>query len=214
MKIIDIEKWNRKKSFDWFGSFTDPTYALSAKIDVTPLIEYVKGSGRHFYECMLYLTVKALNGVPEMRLRIKGKDVVEYDCPDPSFTVGLRDGLFDICRVGWDDSPDVFCRGVRSAIEQAGISGGNREFGDGRVDLYYFTCLPWLDFETMTNPIPDDKEIAAIPRICWGKYVPDGGRYRLSLSIQVSHALVDGKPLCDAFAAVQRCVDDCARLLG
>ena len=213
MKKIDIQSWERKKSYLWFSSFSNPTYALSAKINVTPLIQLKNRLKRSFYEDMLYLVVKALNGVPAMRLRVVGEEIVEYDAPAPSFTVALEDGLFDICRTEWNENPVEFCRAVRKGIESTVLSGGNKEFGDSKVDVYYFTCLPWLDFETMTNPIPDDAETYSIPRICWGKYVKTGDEYHLSVSIQVSHALVDGKPLCDAFAAIQNNVNDCERLL-
>lgn len=213
MKIIDLDKWKRKKSYEWFSKFSDPTYVLSAKIDVTRLISFTRMHKLPFFENMLYLTTCALNRIPALRLRVKGDKIIEYDKPAPSFTIALEDGLFDISRVEWNDDPSEFCKDVRRLINQAKSSCGNKEFGDSNVDVYYFTCLPWLDFETMTNPIPDDKEIAAIPRICWGKYVLADGKFMLSLSIQVSHALVDGKPLCDAFAEIQKCIDDCEELI-
>ena len=213
MKKIDIETWDRKKSYLWFSKFSNPTYSLSTKIDITPLINLKNKYRRSFYEDMLYLTVKALNSVPAMRLRVVGDEIIEYDSSDPSFTVALPDGLFDICRTEWNEDPNVFVASVRRDIQQTKLNGGNKEFGDSKVDVYYFTSLPWLNFETMTNPIPDDKESLSIPRICWGKYVKEQEKYYLSLSIQVNHALVDGKPLCDAFTAIQKCVDDCEKLL-
>ena len=98
MEIIDIGKWDRKNSYQWFSSFRDTTYNVSAKIDVTPLVNFIKSRGLRFYEHMLYLAVRALNAVPDMRLRIRGNDVVRYDAPQPSFTVAKDDGTFDICR--------------------------------------------------------------------------------------------------------------------
>lgn len=213
MKIIDVENWDRKTSYEWFSKFSNPTYALSVKLDITPLIALKQENGRSFFEDMLYLCVKGLNEVPALRLRLKGGTVVEYDAPDPSFTVAKEGGLFDICRVPWSENAYEFCRETRRLLEITKNFKGNKGFGNGGVDVYYFTCLPWLYFDTMTNPIPDDPEIASIPRICWGKFVREGERYLLPFSIQVSHALVDGKPLSNAFAAVQGCVDNCAKLL-
>ena len=214
MKKIDIDSWARKKSYLWFSKFSNPTYSLSAKIDITELMRVKNKYSRPFYEDMLYLTVKALNDVPAMRQRVVGGEIIEYDVIDPSYTVALKDGLFDICRTKWNDNPEKFCAAVRRDIDNTVLAGGNKEFGDENVDVYYFTCLPWIDFETMTNPIPDDVETLSIPRICWGKYVEKDGKYYLSMSIQVSHALVDGRPLCDAFAAIQNRVDNCEELLN
>ncbi len=213
MKIIDVNSWERKKSYDWFSQFSNPTYHLGAKIDVSALINLKNEYKRFFFGDMLYLTVKALNSVPEMRLRIADDNVVEYDAPSPSFTVATRDGLFDICRAEWDDDPNVFCKRVRNEIDRTVKYGGNKQFGDASADVYYVTCLPWLDFETMSDPIPDDVKSLSIPRICWGKYVFRGGKYEMSLNITVNHALVDGKPLTDAFNAVQSVVNDCRNLL-
>lgn len=214
MKKIDIDTWNRKKTYLWFSSFSNPTYSLSAKIDITELMRVKAKYNRSFYEDMLYLTIKGLNDIPALRQRVVGGEIVEYDVIDPSYTVALKDGLFDICRTKWNDNPTEFCSAVRRDIEKAVLAGGNKEFGDKNVDVYYFTCLPWINFETMTNPIPDDVETLSIPRICWGKYVMSGGRYYLSLSIQVNHALVDGRPLCDAFSEIQDRINNCEELLN
>ncbi|MDH3713207.1 MAG: CatA-like O-acetyltransferase [Gammaproteobacteria bacterium] len=58
------------------------------------------------------------------------------------------------------------------------------------VDWLYMSCPPWVDFTPMTNPVngPDD----CVPRITWGKIVQHPGAWRLSVAIQVHHALVDG----------------------
>ncbi len=212
MKIIDIDSWERKKSYLWFSTFSDPTYVLTARLDVTPLIKLKREKGLKFYEAMLYLAVKGLNSVPALRLRVEEEGVVEYESPIPSFTVALEDGLFDICNVPWTEDPHAFMSAVREEIEAAKLRGGNKDFGDERSDKYYFSCLPWLDFDTMTNPIPDSVNSLSIPRICWGKYVEKDGRYTMSYSVQVSHALVDGRPLCDVFANTQKLIDDCEQI--
>ncbi len=213
MEIIDIGNWDRKKSYQWFSSFRDTTYNVSAKIDVTPLVNFIKSRGLRFYEHMLYLTVRALNAVPDMRLRIRGNDVVRYDAPRPSFTVAKDDGTFDICLTPYDSDPEIFTANVRRGIDGVRASAvGNKELGDPDPCVYYFTCLPWLDFTSMNDPIPDDKVSQSIPRICWGKYVLNGVRYEMNLNITVSHALVDGRQLCTAFEEIQKAVNDCEKI--
>lgn len=214
MKIIDLEHWDRRQSYEWFSSFSNPTYSVAAKIDVTALVAFCRENKRHFYESMLYLTVRAINGVAPMRLRTFNGKVVEYESASPSFTVARQNGAFGLCRIPWDEDATRFCTAVRDGIERTEAGKSDKPFGEEEPDVYYFTCLPWLNFDCMTDPIPDDKESQSIPRICWGKYVEDGGRVKLSLNITASHALVDGKTLCDAFAAIQSAVDACEKLLG
>lgn len=213
MKKIDIATWERKKPYLWFSSFSNPTYSLTVRMDVTNLIALKEEYGRSFYEDMLYLAVKGLNAVPAMRLRVEKDEIIEYDCADPSFTVAMDGGLFDVCRVDWNDDPEIFCKTVRAGIENTKKHGGNKPFGDTALDVYYFSCLPWVDFTEMSNPIPDDAESYSIPRICWGKFVKCGEKYELGFNITVSHALVDGRQLCDAFRIIAENIKNCKELL-
>lgn len=214
MRVIDIEKWERRKSYLWFSGFSNPTYSITVRLNVTKLIGFKGKYKSDFYADMLYLTIKALNSVSALKLRVEGQNVVEYEAPAPSFTVALENGLFDVCRIEWIENPDIFRRQVREGIEKTKKEGGNKGFGDDKHDVYYFSCLPWLDFTEATNPIPDDKESLSVPRISWGKYVENGNGYEMSMNITVSHALVDGKPLCDVFNAVQKNIDNCESLLN
>ena len=79
---------------------------------------------------------------------------------------------------------------------------------ENRHNEYYMTCVPWLNFEGMTHPVPDEIESQVVPRICWGKYVENNGRYELTLNINVSHIFVDGYPLSRAFENIQGCIDE------
>ena len=174
MKIIDIENWDRAKSYKWFSSFSNPTYAVAAKLNVTPLINYIKQNELHFYEHMLFLVVYAINRIPQFRLRVSDGKVCEYDAPAVSFTVATDNGNFDICYVEWDENSISFCNETRRLIEEVKKGNGIRELGDSDPNVYYLTTLPWLDFTKMSDPIPDDVNSQSIPRLCWGKYVKCG----------------------------------------
>ena len=62
-------------------------------------------------------------------------------------------------------------------------------------DLVYFSCLPWVDLTALTNErdltAPGAKD-ESIPHIAWGRYVREGDRVTLGLSIEVNHRLLDG----------------------
>ena len=61
--------------------------------------------------------------------------------------------------------------------------------------VIYFSCLPWVDLTALTNErdfsSPDSKN-DSIPRIAWGKYIQNGDRLELGISIEVNHRLIDG----------------------
>lgn len=48
MEKIDITKSPRKKTYDWFKTFNNPTYGLTVTMDVTSLVEYTKKNNQSF----------------------------------------------------------------------------------------------------------------------------------------------------------------------
>ena len=48
-----------------------------------------------------------------------------------------------------------------------------------------------MDLTALTNERGDDRD-DAIPRIAWGKFVEEGGRLMLGMSVEVNHRFVDG----------------------
>lgn len=69
------------------------------------------------------------------------------------------------------------------------------EFSEETDRLIYFSCLPWMDITAVTNErdlsSPESKN-DSVPRITWGKYVRNGDRMELGISVDVNHRLIDG----------------------
>ena len=67
---------------------------------------------------------------------------------------------------------------------------------DSETDrVIYYSCLPWMDITAVTNErdfSSADSKNDSIPRIAWGKYVRNGERLELGVSIEVNHRLIDG----------------------
>ncbi len=213
MKIIDKETWGRKKTYEWFSAFSNPTYGVTARVDITKLIEFKNKTGRKFYADFLFLVTKALNSSPAFRQREEDLGIVEYDSPDPSITVAMDDGTFDVYRFPFVDNAIEFEKAVANAIQTVKNGNSNKGFGDVDNNVYYFSCVPWLDYTDISNPIPDDIKNATIPRISWGKYVNENGRWKISLNLTASHAFVDGKHIADVFAYLEKSIENCEKIL-
>ena len=83
---------------------------------------------------------------------------------------------------------DEFCRTAKAK------SDAQKTFLDqsGELDdLIYISCTPWFDLTGCTNERDFDKD-DNIPRITWGKYVPESGRETLGMSLEVNHRFIDG----------------------
>ena len=44
MKTIDTNNWDREKTIEWFRSFSDSTYSMNVRMDVTDLVERTKST--------------------------------------------------------------------------------------------------------------------------------------------------------------------------
>lgn len=212
---IDIDSWNRAELFREFINMRTSIYDMTVRMDVTNLVKYCKENGQSFFINYLYLALRELNAIPEFRMRIHNGEPYIYDKVDCSFTVANNYGYFvnrstEFCEY------DTFYRNVEAIIAKAkNEKNTHPENSDlNRTDILYFSCIPWVDYQSMTLPVittpygVNDQTGNIVPCIGWGKYVEENGRYKMSMHMKISHAFVDGKPLADAFNNIQKAVDE------
>jgi len=201
MEVIDLAVWERRQIFETFSRCGWPFYSLTIPVDVTAVRAASKAGGLSFYYTMVWLCVKAVNAVPEFRLRIRSGQVVRLDWTEPSFTVLKPDSeSFQIVTMPWQEDLAAFCARAkeRAARQSAFLNQSNESDG-----LIYLSCTPWFDFTALTNERsldPDD----TIPRLAWGRYYEDRGRLWIHLSIDVNHRTIDGLHIGQLKAALDR----------
>ena len=209
MHEIDLDNLPRRKTYDWFNSFNNPTYGLTVKLDVTSLVEHTKKHNESFFINMLYIVVKALNSVDNLRMRFENNKPVLYDEINPAITVMTKNEIFENVRLINKDNYKEFYEMAKERIDKAKYQDklNNESYNStASYNEYYITCLPWTDFISMTHPIPEDKSSQTVPRVCWGKY-------EISLNITVSHVFVDGYHLSKVFNNVQELLNDITNVL-
>lgn len=194
MREIKLDEWERNKTFKWFKSFSNSTYSMNVKMDVTTLLKHTKEHKESFFINLLYIVVNGLNSIKEMRMRLENNNPVIYDEINPAFTVMTESGTFE------------------NAKKQKHIK--NEKYNpENCYNEYYITCVPWVDFTQFTHPIPDDISSQCVPRICWGKYIEKNEKYELTLNITVSHIFVDGFPLAQTFNKIQELLNNADEIL-
>ena len=216
MKEIDLENWNRYKQYKWFSTFRDSTYGINIELDVTDLVKYVKDNKKSFFVSFLYILMKGLNSQEEMRIRLVNGKVVMYDDINPAYTVMTKAGTFENVTSKNHENFKEFYEEIKRDVDNAKNQEKVREeYNDGEVfNQYYITCTPWIDFSSLTHPIPDDKSSQVVPRVCFGKYHLVGDRYKMMLNITVSHEFVDGYPLSQVFINIQNMLDNLDNVLN
>ncbi len=204
-QVVDLAAWARADQFRFFRTYEKPHYAVTSRVDVGHVLTRRAGAGLSPYRACLYGIGAGIHAVPELCMRFQGEVVTRYDRIDLSMTVPLRDGSFRYAYVPFD--PDFAAFDARAAEIIAGVAAGgalNANSGE-RDDLAYLSCMPWLDYSSINNALPHAMD--CIPRVSWGKFVEAGGHWSMAMTIEVHHALVDGRQVGDYFAAVQAALD-------
>ena len=193
MKEIDINTWDRKEIFKHYQNVTHPFYMVTFKIDVTLLIKYTHQYSLSFYKALIYLCTTAINRVPAFLKVIKDNKVYEIEKRNPSFTDLHSDSeAFYIVTMEIENSMNEWIqKATQVSNEQKIFIDYEKECGE----LIYYSCLPWLNLTALTNERDENDPCFkddSIPRISWGKYVEENGRYMLGISLEVNHRLIDG----------------------
>ena len=169
----------RRDQFAYFQTLANPYVGVTVQVDVTELAAWCRETGSSFFLAVLYAAVRAANGVPELRRRIRGDQVVEYDrCPS-SHTVALPDGTYCYCQLEADRPFREFL--PYAAAEQERVKEApSLEDGEDGESLFFVSCVPWLSYTALTQPTPTPAD--SNPRITW----------LLPMTLLANHALVDG----------------------
>lgn len=206
MQKIDPAHWPRAGKFRFFSAVSQPFYSTTFRVDVTQLHAYTKRHGLSFYYALVYLATNAVNAVENFRYTVRGGEIFLLDERIPSFT-DLKPGSEDfyIVTLPQEQTMEQFCAAAKARSDaQTHFLDQDDKEPDA---LIYFSCVPWLDLTALTNERDFDRD-DNIPRIAWGKYVPDGtDRETLGMSVEVNHRFIDGVHLGKFYQVLQASID-------
>ncbi|MBT8236669.1 MAG: chloramphenicol acetyltransferase [Bacteroidia bacterium] len=192
MKKIQFTNPHRKKHFDFFRAMNHPHFNVTAQVDISQLVTYIKDNDLPFSLTLVYFLSRTANEIQEFRWRIRGEDIVEHESVHPSYTVSTESSdVFSFCTVPYTSEYDKFIH-IATDIQQKMWQDPNLEDEEGRDDYLFLSAMPWIRFTSMQHAMqehPGD----CVPRISWGKYYTSENKTWLPVSVQVHHALVDGR---------------------
>lgn len=206
MKIIDIETWNRREHFNFYSRLEYPYLNITANVNLTSIIPWIKANGYSVFATIAYITSRAANDIPELRLRIRGKQVVEHAVVRSSFTVLADDKTFGFATIDYAKDFSVFHQRILEGI-QATRANPSIQDEPGRDDMIFLTTMTWVSFTQINHPLPLNPA-DSFPRITWGKIFSQQDQLLMPLSLNANHALVDGLHIGQFFELVQKLMDD------
>ena len=187
--MLDLAAYPRRAHFDYFRQMANPYVSVTAPCDITALRRLTQERGLPFFLTVLHCAINAANAVPELRQRIRGEGIVEYDRCLSSHTVALPDGTYCYCSLEVDRPFREFL--PYAAAEQERVKAApTLEDGEDGESLFFVSCVPWLSYTALTQPTPTPAD--SNPRITWGRWHRQEGRTLLPMTLLANHALVDG----------------------
>lgn len=203
---VNLRTWPRAEQFRLFRAYERPHYAITTRIDATRLMAARAEGGLSPFRAVIYAIGAGLHAVPELRMRFRDTRVTLYDRLLLSPAVPLDNGAYGYTYLAWLSDRAAFDAHAKERIDEV-RTGQTLNANDGSIeDVAYLSCLPWLDYTALDNAMPDAND--CIPRISWGKIVPKGEGHDMAMTIQVHHALVDGRHVGQFFEATAAALDD------
>jgi chloramphenicol O-acetyltransferase type A len=202
---VDMDKWPRRSTYAFFGDYDDPFFNLTANVDVTRLYGFSKQHAIAFSLAALYCSQSAANEIREFRIRLLDGRLVEFDKIHATQTILNDDETFSFCY--FEMQPDVV------AFSEAGRHNLAKykqlktfEVETDRVDLIYYSAIPWVSFTSFKHASRLDKS-QTVPRIVFGKMYNDGDLKKMPVSVEANHTIMDGLHVGRFFTGFQRIAD-------
>lgn len=189
-QLICKKTWNRKEHFEFFCSFDEPFFGITAPIDVTKAYQSAKDLEISFFVYYLHKTIATVNQIENFRYRIEENEVVLYDKIDASATIMRADGTFGFSFMEFHQDIHIFNKIVQSEINRIQTTTGlfTREFPQ---NIIHFSALPWVNFTGLTHSRSFSMQDSC-PKISFGKLLQNENSKKMSVAIHVHHGLIDG----------------------
>lgn len=186
---MSLPTWKRAKHFQLYKDCGLPFVGMTVQMDVTALVEVCKSRKMRFFRAFMYLVMQSVAANENFRLRIDQGEVVLFETTDPSFTV--MDSGDELFYIAVAEAHERFAEFEHSVTLAESRALENRRLSEKRLDLAYITCIPWLGYSELFQPLFINAS-DSIPRFAWGKYDKVGGGYTMPFTVFAHHGFVDG----------------------
>lgn len=187
---VDIDQWNRKDLYAFFKGFDEPFFGVTFNVRVSGGYDFCKENERSFFVYYLYATLRAVNAVEQMRIRILKDKPVIFDRVSISPTIKREDGSFGFSYMMYKDSFEDFYASTMKEIERVAQNRDLVPSGD-HIGTVHFSALPWLKFTSLSHA-RNYKDNDSVPKISVGKLFKEDQHLMMPVSVHVNHALADG----------------------
>lgn len=192
VSYLDLDRWARRDTFDYFRGFDKPFFNVCVRLDVAPLRAALAARSGGLALACYFVALRLANAHAPFRWRIEGGRVRVHPVVHGSTTVLRDDGdSFGFADFDFESDFTRFMARGRAAIEAARSTRAPLDPKPEDTARIHFTTLPWLHFSSFSHARNWGRE-DSVPKLAFGRAEPDGAHLWLPLSVEVHHALMDG----------------------
>lgn len=205
-RIIDKEKYYRKGVFRHFSEDCKCSTSMTARIDVTDLIDLSKKTQTKFYINFLYILSKVLNSRDDYKMGYlwETKDLICYDKINPTQYIFHDDT--ETCTPVYTTYYEDYKAFYDEASKDIEKAKQTREYGLDMMNhpnWFDASYISWLSYDSLNIELPDGHLFFA-PIVNWGRYREENGRYMMPVSVRLNHAIADGYLVALVFKLLQK----------
>lgn len=210
---VDLENWPRRPYFEHYFHTLPCTYSMTADVDVTVLLPWLKEKGMRFYPAVIFGLARAVNADPAFCMDIDAEGAVGYhDRMDPSYTIFHKESeTFSSLWTAYTPDLAAFCRAWEADMAQFGtVPGPVARAPEPGQGIFNVSAVPWTSFTGFNLNLQKGYDYLP-PIFTLGKYRTEHGRTLLPLAVQVHHAAADGFHVGRLFSRLQSWADSCGQ---
>jgi len=193
-RVVDKEKYYRKGVFRHFSEDCKCSGSVTARLDVTELVEYSRKTDTKYYVNFLYLLSKVLNSREDYRMGYlwQTDELVCYDVINPTQYVFHEDT--ETCTpvyTSYCEDYETFYKNAVNDIEEAKKTREYLLDAENHPNWFDASYISWLSYDSLNVELPDGY-LYFPPIVNWGRYREENGRLMMPLSVRLNHAVADG----------------------
>ena len=205
-KVIDKEAYYRKGVYRHFSEDCKCSTSMTARIDVTDLVEYSKRSGTKFYVNFLYVLSRVMNSRDDYKMGYlwQSDELICYDVVNPIQYVFHEDT--ETCTpvyTSYNEDYDTFYAGALKDIEEARKTREYLLDAANHPNWFDASYISWLSYDSLNIELPDGYLYFA-PIINWGRYREENGRLVMPVSVRMNHAIADGYLIANVYRLLEQ----------
>lgn len=211
--IINLNTWERAKSYEFYKKFLNPQVSITAEVDCTIAYKECKEKNTSFFRKYVYAILRSVNDIKELKYRIEqidGEDkVVLYDKVSVVTPIQVgSNGEFTSIKVPYHQTFEKFNKVMDEIIDSLDISNHNPYYIEqdaqarGFSDMVVISALPDLHFTSVTAT-QSCSFGSRKPLINVGKAILKDGKMMMPVAISFHHGLCDGYHISKFFKNIE-----------